>query len=183
MGQGSSVLPNNPLPLGPGFPVGPRHFEPPESFHLFSTAPDGVFASGATLSLYEHELQNHPFSPLATLGSTSAFIPPSNGGIFNPTNQLTHFTTFPSGFPSTTEKQAIPPVPARGKWPKRRKLNELLADQQDPSIGLPAANKGSTSAVMGPIPVPSFDWPTGMPREEYLRLLHNKIAAESELDG
>jgi hypothetical protein len=183
MGQGSSVLPNNPLPSGPGFPVGPRHFELPESFHLFSTAPDGVFASGATPSLYKHESQNHPFSPLTTLGSTSAFIPPSNGGIFNPTNQLTHFTTFPSGFPSTTEKQAILPVPARGEWPKRRKLNELLTDQQDPLIGLPAANKGSTSTVMGPIPVPSFDQPTGMPREEYLRLLHNKIAAESKLDG
>jgi hypothetical protein len=67
MGQGSSVLLNNPLPSGPGFPMGPRHFKPPDSFHLFSTAPDGVFASGATLSLYEHESQNHPFSPLATL--------------------------------------------------------------------------------------------------------------------
>jgi hypothetical protein len=183
MGQGSSILLNNPLPSGPGFPVGPRHFELPESFHLFSTAPDGVFASSATPSLYEHESQNHPFSPLATLGSTSAFIPPSDGGIFNPTNQLTHFTTLPSGFPSTTEKQAVLPVPAHSERPKRRKLNELLADQQDPSIGLPAANKGSTSAVMGPIPVPSFDQPTGMPREEYLRLFHNKIAAESELDG
>jgi hypothetical protein len=183
MGQGSSILPNNPLPSGPGFPMGPRHFKLPDSFHLFSTAPDGVFASSATLSLYKHELQNHPFSPLATLGSTSAFIPPSDGGIFNPTNQLRHFTTFSSGFPSTTEKQAILPVPAHSKPPKCHKLNELLADQQDPSIGLPATNKGSTSAVMAPIPVPSFDWPTGMPREEYLRLLHTKIAAESELDG
>jgi hypothetical protein len=183
MGQGSSILPNNPLPSGPGFPMGPRHFKPPDSFHLFSPAPDGVFASSATLSLYEHESQNCPFSPLATLGSTSAFIPPSDGGIFNPTNQLTHFTTFSSSFPSTTKKQAIPPVPACSKWPKHCKLNELLADQQDPLIGLPAANKGSRSAVMGPIPVPSFDQPTGMPREEYLRLLHTKIAVESELDG
>jgi hypothetical protein len=52
-----------------------------------------------------------------------------------------------------------------------------------PQLDLPPTNKGPTSAVMPPIPVPSFDQPTGMPREEYLGLLHTKIAVESELDG
>jgi hypothetical protein len=161
----------------------PRHFESSDSFYLFPTTQDGVFASGVAPGLYEHESQNRPFTPLAPMGSTSAFIPPSDGGIFNLLHEPTNFTTFPSGFPSTTEKQVVLPAPARGARPKRRKLNEFLADQQDSSTGLPPANKGSTNAIMPPISVPSFDRPKGMPRDEYVTLLHAKIAAESELDG
>jgi hypothetical protein len=170
----------NPFPLGLGFPVGTRHFEPPVPLYLFPTTPESAFASGAAPRLYEHEPQNRPFSPLATLGSTSAFVPPSDEGIFNPARAATDFTAF-SDFLSTTEKQAVPLVPARGERPKRRKYDEHLADQQDSSIGLPPVNTGLTNAIVAPITVPSFDRPKGMSRGEYVRLLHAKIAVESEL--
>jgi hypothetical protein len=180
--QRSSVPLNNPLLLGLGLSMGPRHFKPTDSLYLFPATQESVFASNTAMMLYEHELQNHPFSPIATLGS-SAFIPPYDGGSFNPGHAPTDFPTLSPSVASTTEKQVVPPIPAHSAWSKHQKLNELLADQQVPSIGLPPANEGPTNTIMPPIPLTSFDWPKGISREVFVRLLHARIAAESELNG
>ena len=179
--QGLGILPNNPIPLDPGFLVGPRHFEPtPEPVYNFSAASDDLFAPGVAPRL-ESSSQNRDFSPFSTLGSTSVLVPPSDGGLFNPRHAPASLTTFASGFPIATEKQVVPLAPPRGERTKRRKLDDLYAGEQGSSMGLPSANEGTTTGVTPSIPAPSFDRPPDMPKSEYLRLLYAKFVAESEL--
>jgi len=198
--QGLGVPTTDPLPLDLGFPMGAMNFDPSHPTDLFSVPSASVFAPGAAASLYENDAQNFRFSPFATLGpTTSAYIPPSNGGLFDPYHTRTDYTTatataqtLNSSLPSAGQKRVVPPVPAQDKRIKRRKLDtgdkhlEVNARNGNPSISLPAANQGPTNAIIPPLAVPSFDCPNGMSRETFVRLLREKLAAEvgaSALDG
>jgi hypothetical protein len=216
--QGLGISPTAPLPLSLDFPMGPSNFKPSDPSDLFSIPPPGFFASGAATRLYESDAQSLPFSPFATLGSTSStFIPPSNQGIFDPYHARSDFTTpaaaaqsSNSNLPSTSQKRAFPPVPAQDEGRKRQKLEmhdnhpvgqqvgapqvdhrsvaitnsvqatEVNTSNRHLSTCLPGANQGPTNATTPPILVPSFDCPHGMSCDDYIKLLHAKIAAESD---
>jgi hypothetical protein len=199
------IPPTAPLPLGLDFPMGPSNFEPSNPSNLFFIPPPGFFASGAATRLYENDAQSLPFSLFATLGSTSStFIPPSNQGIFDPYHARSDFTTptaaaqsSNSNLPSTSQKQALPLVPAQDEGRKCQKLKtcdnhpvgqqvgapqvdhcsvaitnsvqatEVNTSNRNLSMHLPGANQGPTNATTPPILVPSFDCPHGMSHGNY----------------
>ena len=84
----------NSLPLGPDFPMGPRHLNPFNTSYLYPCLPDSVWDSSGAAGFYENHAQNFPFNLPTTLGSTTTtFIPPSSMGMFNPHQARANFTT------------------------------------------------------------------------------------------
>lgn len=177
--QRLSVPPSDPLPLSFDHldaPTGPRHFDPSDPSFIFPISSESVFDAAA--NLYENDVQDLMFSPLAPLESTSTFIPPSNMAMFNPHHARTDFAAATamvqgstSNLPRMSHKRGPAPAPAHDERGKRRKFNGLTS-------GLPAANQGPTNAIIPPIPIPSFDRPERMSKDEYVKLLQAKLAAE-----
>jgi len=193
--QGLGIPPTDPHPLGLEIPMGPRHFEPSDlhssSYYLpaqidMSTQLD-MFAPGAAARPYANDAQSPDLDP---------FLPPPNMGDFYPHRAVGDFTTASATAQSVTSslpsrKRSRPPVPAHDKRGKRRKPNGNLVDQpvRDPQgdrlsvavtshASVPAADQGLVNAITQHNTVPLFNRPEGMPRDEYLRMLHAEIAAE-----
>jgi hypothetical protein len=172
--RGSGVPSTDPLELD--FPMYPAY----DSSYLLPISSESIFDPDTVAGLYEDDAQNRPFSSLATLGSTSsALIPPSNANMFGSQYSRPNFA---SGLPTMAQKRVLLPSPAHDERSKRRKVDEypvgVIAGSRGPSTGLQPSHQRSTNAVLPSIPVSSFDRPESMSRDDYVKLLHAKLAAE-----
>jgi len=94
MAQGLGIPTTDPLPLDLGIPMGAMNFDPSHPTDLFPGPSASVLASGTAAGLYKNDVQNFRFSPFTTLGpTTSVYIPPPNGGLFDPYHTRTDDTT------------------------------------------------------------------------------------------
>jgi len=180
MTQGLDVPPTDPRPLGLEFPMGPRHFEPFDLHnpsYLLPTHLDGMYAAGSATRPSANDAQSFDFSTL---------VPPPSMGLFDPHHAGVDFTTATATARNITTSNAMsrkrghPPVPSVEEQNKCRKSGQHLVDRQlgDQAVDLrsvavtsnasvPVAGQGLTNITMHPIPIPLFDRPEGMSRDEY----------------
>jgi len=166
MTQGLYVSSSDQLPPSFDFAMDPRTFAPADLSDPFSLPPSGFPAPGTAARLYESDAQSLPFNPYATLGSTSStFIHPSSGGMIGPHHAGTDWA----------QKRKYPPPPVQEERFKCRKLEGRFKRVVDQQVGY----QGPTTAIGPTVPLALFDRPPGMSREDYVKMLQNRIAAES----
>ena len=179
MTQGLGGSPNDLIHLDYDFAVGSRHFDPSEPSgpsDLF-LPPSDFLTSGEAVKLYGDDELNLPFYSSATMGSTSsAFIPPSNGGIFSLPEAGTNF----DAATATAAAQSINSRPVN-----RKQKRDTQADGEPPRRRKPEArdklvvDQGPTEGIRPPGPVASLSRPPGMSRDTFVELLQAAITAES----
>jgi len=177
--QGLGDSPNDPLSLDLDFQMGAGVFGTTDTTGLMLLPSSSFITPGAIVRPYTSDTQGFPFNPSATLGSTSShFIPPPSGGIFDPHHARSDFTTamapgqgFNPGPLKTGLAQVPPPVSDQDKRRKIRKAQTHDTRVVRLPVGTRQEDHRSTA-----IHVPSLDRPQGMSKDEHVKLLRARHA-------
>lgn len=170
MTQGLGDSTNDLMPLDFDFAGGSRHFDPSDPF----LPPSDFLASGAAAPLYEDDAHNLPFYSSATLGSTSsAFIPPSNSGIFGLQDAGTNFSA------ATVVAQSIDPRFVNRKEKRDTRAEGEPLRRRKPEVrDKRVVDQGPTEGIRPPDPVALLSRPLGMSHDEFVKLLNATLTAE-----
>ena len=175
MDQGLGDSPDNPLCLDLDFPMDTRDLSATGTSGLTMLPSSSFAAAGAVAKPYTSNALGFPFNPSAT---TSHFIPPPSGGVFDPLHARSDFTTataagqsFNPGPLSTGPAHVLPPVSDQDRRRKIRKAETRDNGVVRLHVGTRQVDQRSTA-----INVPSLDRPQGMSKDEHAALLRARLA-------